>query len=170
MVGQTGGSEVTLLSPYSIGTWAPYAVVTKQGSGVLSNDGYYGATASAITLVGNTSSADVADTAPALAIGGTGADNSGVSVAYCRIWNAELTLAEIKAEFESATPVRTSGLYADYRFANGSLTTDSSGNGNTLTSAGTPTFTADPTIGGGGSIKRWPAQMTGGMRSLSGGI
>lgn len=146
VVGQTSGGTLTLLSPFTIGTWVPLAIVTRQGASVLENDGYYGASASAITLIGNVSSGDTADTSPALAIGGTGADNSGISVAFARVWNAELTLAEIKAEFGSATPVKTSNLYADYRFVNGSLTTDSSGNGHTLTTNATPAFTADPSF------------------------
>ena len=170
LVAQSSGGVSYLIDPYTVSTWYPMAVVTRQGSGVLESDGYSGATVAGITLGASLSSIDTADTSASFSIGGTGAENMGISVAYCRIWNAELTLSEIKAEFGSTTPVRTSGLYADYRFGNGALTTDSSGNGHTLTVNATPVFTADPTISASGRVKQWPPQLRGGIRKLSGGM
>jgi hypothetical protein len=69
------------------------------------------------------------------------------SAAQVRVWSAALNSTELLAEFHSSTPVRTSNLWAAYSFASGVQTTDDSGNGRTLTSAGTPaTDTSGPTI------------------------
>lgn len=144
VVGQGSGGSADLLNPLTVGTWMMLATVTRQGSGVLITDGYYGATASAITLVNSVTSVDTADTSASFVIGGSGADNSGISAAFTRAWDAELTLTEIKAEFASPTAVRTSNIHSEYRFESGALTVDSSGNGHTLQVNGTPVFTADP--------------------------
>lgn len=75
-------------------------------------------------------------------------DYSRGRLAHFRLWGAVLSQSELEAEMASATAVRASNLTNEYRFASGALTTDSSGNGRTLTSFsfGTPTFTADPTF------------------------
>ncbi|MFI6302188.1 hypothetical protein ACIBCH_09975 [Amycolatopsis thailandensis] len=69
------------------------------------------------------------------------------TLAYWRIWTAVLSDSEIAAESQSADPVRTSGLWADWDFAAAALT-DSSGNGRNLTAGSTALASAtDPTVG-----------------------
>jgi hypothetical protein len=66
-----------------------------------------------------------------------------------RVWSAALTGTELLTEAASATAVRTSNLWADYRVdTEENLLVDSSGNGRTATSSGTLTFEAEPSIGG----------------------
>jgi hypothetical protein len=73
-------------------------------------------------------------------------DSSRGKIAHFRLWGATLSQSELEAELVSATAVRTSNLAWEYRFANGAMTTDSSGNGRTLGTAGAPAFSADPTF------------------------
>jgi hypothetical protein len=69
------------------------------------------------------------------------------SVAQVRVWTASLSAVELLAEYHATTPARTSNLWAAYSFAAGLQTTDDSGNGRTLTAAGTlTTDTSGPTI------------------------
>lgn len=60
---------------------------------------------------------------------------------HARIWDVALTDAEILAEHNSATPVKTSGLTFATDCNNNTL--DTSGSGNHLTQYGTPEFVAD---------------------------
>lgn len=64
---------------------------------------------------------------------------ANAELALVRVWTSvALSDAEIDAEYRSPTPVRTSGLWADYRLvAAATATTDSSGNARTLTAGGT---------------------------------
>lgn len=74
--------------------------------------------------------------------------DGAVSMAYYRDWSTSLTQSQLEAEMVATTAVRTSGLVHEYRFANGALATDSSGNSNT-SNVGDGTggaFTADPTF------------------------
>lgn len=70
------------------------------------------------------------------------------SIAYWRIWTAVLSDAEIAAESQSATPIRTSGLWANWAFAAAALTDTVAGRNLT---AGTTALTSDtdPALGGG---------------------
>ena len=70
------------------------------------------------------------------------------SVAYLKIWDAALSQAEIEAERLVVQPARTANLHAAYLFQSGQLTTDSSGNGKTLSTTGTITYSADPPVAG----------------------
>jgi hypothetical protein len=51
---------------------------------------------------------------------------------YVRVWSRELSQAEIEAEWASATPVSTTGLFADWPLESAADLTDHSGNGHTL--------------------------------------
>jgi hypothetical protein len=69
-------------------------------------------------------------------------------LAYWRVWSAVLTQTEIEAEWASATPVRTSGLFADWPLTAHTDLTDHSGNGRNLAAGSTATTTeADPPVG-----------------------
>lgn len=67
-------------------------------------------------------------------------------VASVKIWsNVILSDADAQSERLYYNAQNESGsIWAVYKLANGALTTDSSGNGKTLSSAGTPTFASDP--------------------------
>jgi hypothetical protein len=81
-----------------------------------------------------------------------GAGNSLIGqLAACRIYNAELSGAEITTEMNSWTAVRTSNLWGAWRWETSPSVTDESGNGNDLTATGTlTTGSSNPSIGGGG--------------------
>jgi Concanavalin A-like lectin/glucanases superfamily len=69
------------------------------------------------------------------------------SIAAVKIWSTSLTSTEVTAEWSKYSPVKTSNLWANYKFDNGPQTTDDSGNGRTLTVTGTPvTDTSGPPI------------------------
>jgi hypothetical protein len=63
-------------------------------------------------------------------------------LAYVRLWSAVLSQAEIEAEWNSDTPVRTSGLWADWPLETHTDLTDHSGNGHHLT-AGASALTTE---------------------------
>lgn len=68
----------------------------------------------------------------------------GTDFALWRVWAAALDATELAAEKASATPVKTSGLRADWRMAGdneAARLADSSGNNRTLTRSGTETGT-----------------------------
>lgn len=65
------------------------------------------------------------------------------NAAHVRVYGAALSQAEVEAEWASATPVRSSGLWADYPFLDDIQ--DASGNGRHLTPvSGTPAFEPGP--------------------------
>ena len=69
------------------------------------------------------------------------------SIAAVKVWNAVLTQAELEAEMTEYAPQRTANVWGAWKFDNGPQTTDDSGNGRTLTMAGTPvTDTSGPPI------------------------
>lgn len=71
------------------------------------------------------------------------------NIAFHRIWDGTaLSKTQLEAELQSTTPVVTTNLWADYRFASGALTTDSSGNSRSLTATGSPSYVADPDLDG----------------------
>lgn len=80
------------------------------------------------------------------------ADGSGpvdATLAYVRLWEAELSQSQVQAERLSAVPIVTADIIGDWSFASGSLN-DQSGNGNHFsTFAGTPIAAADPPLGAG---------------------
>jgi concanavalin A-like lectin/glucanase superfamily protein len=67
------------------------------------------------------------------------------NAAHVRVYSAALSQTELEAEWASTTPVRTSGLWADYPFVDS--VQDASGNGRHLTAvSGTPAFEAGPDL------------------------
>ncbi len=78
---------------------------------------------------------------------GDGSEWLDGTIAHMRIYEAVLSDAEVAAESASATPVRTSNLWACWPFASASLS-DTSGNARNLT-AGTTALASDtdPTLG-----------------------
>lgn len=125
----------------TVGTWYRIAVtVTAGGAGTL----YYGAAGAAL------SSAAMSGTLTATGLTVSRAGVSAVSgewlngrVANRKTYTAELTAAEIEAEFAQYVPVRTANLYSWYPFLVGADLADYSGNGRTLTAAGAGRTTED---------------------------
>ena len=79
------------------------------------------------------------------------------SIAAVKVWDAALSGTELADERTSYAAVRTADLWAEYRFDSEPFTTDTSGNGRTLTSdlavphrvEGPPEL---PSVGGGGPV------------------
>jgi hypothetical protein len=92
---------------------------------------------------------------------------SGASLCQCRMWNTNLSDAEITTEMNSATHVKTANLFADWPMANGTDTSDASGNGYTLTLNGTPTTDSGNPSQGISAAQEYPAMFA---SLLSGGI
>lgn len=137
---QTSGATSTGVA-LTIGTWYPFALKVVFNSPSLETHMYVNG-----SFVESISSADATDSSGSIAVGSTGANLPKISVAHWKIWEAALTDPEIAAEALVGPPAKASP-WAYYAFANGALTTDSSGNGRTLTSNGAPAFTANPTLG-----------------------
>jgi len=76
---------------------------------------------------------------------------AAISVANQRVWTAALTLAELAAEMESETAVRTSSLHADWPFQTAATATDdASPNSNDLAlvlGSGSVATTSGPALG-----------------------
>jgi hypothetical protein len=77
--------------------------------------------------------------------GGTPSEFAPATCALVKVWSGGTlpTDAEVLAERLNTAATITTGLWARYVFASGSLGTDGSGNSRTLTLTGTPTFSAD---------------------------
>lgn len=78
-------------------------------------------------------------------------------IALVKVWENTLSSAELLTEAQYRNPQVSTGLWAHYLFESGALTTDSSGNGRTLTNNNTVTFSSlepsdivgdDPAAGG----------------------
>lgn len=134
---------------FTVGTW--YFLADWHPVGANTTGGWYWQTEGQSTLNAFSSSVngtnDLAD-AWSFIIGNDGFNSwLNGSIAQVRAWAAVLTQAELLAEYHATSPVRTANLWAAYSFAAGPQTTDDSGNGRTLTAAGTPTLdSAGPTI------------------------
>jgi hypothetical protein len=128
-------------------TWT-FNAVTINGSTRTSYYANEGGTTLTSTSAGAWSSSSAQFTEFSLGFVNYFGDSSRGKLGHFRWWGATLSQSELEAELVSATAVRTSNLAGEYRFANGALTTDSSGNSRTLTvyPSSSPTFSADPTF------------------------
>lgn len=125
---------------FTIGTWCFIAEVCT----VTGNDQIYWVNAPGTTLnlldtgaVGG----GLAD-ANTFSLGTSGFASTRIdgSIAAVKVWLAALTKTELETELPKYAAQRTANLWAAYSFSAGPQTTDDSGNGRTLTVAGTPTL------------------------------
>lgn len=136
---QPGNTTLTTGFNMTVGAWYRLALVRNSTA----------VTAYWADATGSTSSASAtmtSFTATEIQLGGdiyATTDWLNGSIANVKQYSAVLTQAEIEAEWVSWTPVRTSGLVRHHRFDTAASTADDSGNGNTLTANGTPTFDSD---------------------------
>ena len=142
----TGGGTVTNATNMAVGQWRKIALSCSGTTG----RSYIATVGGATEVDSGTVSVGTPD---GLTLAGRGpADSSEVfngRLAYVRIWTAELSQAQIEAEWASTTPVVTSGLWADWPLTDSTDLTDHSGNGRNLTAGGTAVSTEDnPPIGG----------------------
>lgn len=138
----TSGAGVNTGVTIPIGTWMYIGCVNDTAGGGTDIFGWKIAGGSWTTYA---QSPGVTVTGPADAntfyIGSNGFNNwFNGSIAAVKVWTVALTDAELQAEAATYAPVKTSGLWANYKFNAGPQTTDDSGNGRTLTAAGTPTL------------------------------
>mgnify|MGYP006158962415 CR=1 FL=1 len=157
--GNTGGIVGT--DALAVDTWRMLAV-TVAGTGATDGKIYTKAIGGATNVV--TGEVSGGATPDGLALFGRSAGDSGEwfngGLAYVRVWSAVLSQAEIEAEWESATIVRTSGVWADWPM----LTdiNDISGNGRHLTAGTTALSTEDD--------PPQPADVTGTAAAAFGGL
>lgn len=143
----TGAGSVTNATGFTVGAWRK---VAWSASGTTGKS--YVATPGGATEVDSGTVAT--GTAPTgITLGGRSSGDSTQwldgRLAHFRVWSAELSQAEIEAEWLSTTPVRTSGLWADWPLVVHTDLTDHSGNGRNLVAGSTATTTeADPPIVG----------------------
>jgi hypothetical protein len=141
----TAGGSSTGPQSLTVGSWARIAVtVTGTTSTVYVGLGAGGATQSAAGTVG--ANAGVSPTS-GYTVGGRsivdGSEWFNGRLAHLRIWSTVLTQTEIEAEWASATPVRTSLLFAAYPLPDATDLLDSSGNTRHLAAGGTAVTTED---------------------------
>lgn len=147
----TIGGSLTSATTMTAGGWYRVAVSIASSGGTSSTGVLYtaAATGPVSSTSGTVSSNNDADH---IAIGGRGAGDSSEwfngRVAHARMWTAALSQAEIEAEWGSATPVRTSALWADWPLTSASDLTDHSGSSRALTAGSTAVTTeGDPPTG-----------------------
>lgn len=146
----TGGS-VTNATGFVVGAWRK---VAWSASGTTGKS--YVATVGGATEVDSGTVAT--GTAPTgITLGGRSAGDStewlNGRLAYVRVWSAELSQAEIEAEWASTVPVRTANLWADWPLSVHTDLTDHSGNGRNLVAGSTATTTEDgPPIASGATL------------------
>jgi hypothetical protein len=154
-IGITGGGSVALESPTTINTWRGVAfTITSGGSIKVYLEGTPG-DGGPVTITG---------TPTALRVGYSvngGELVTGTRMYGLKIWNRQLSDAEIVTENGSYSPVSTSSLYGAWLLSSASATiSDTSGNGHTLTRSGSSfTTAADPPAKGatwpGGTLKEY---------------
>lgn len=140
----TGGGSVTNSTNMAVGAWRKIAISCSGTTG-----------RSYVAPVGGATEVDsgavAVGTPDGLTLGGRGpADSSepfNGRLAYVRVWTAELSQAQIEAEWASATVVRTANLWANWPLTDSTNLTDQSGNGRNLTAGTTAVSTeADPPL------------------------
>ena len=126
----------------TLGTWYYVACVNDTAGGGTDIFGWKPAGGSwATALLGSGVTATGPSDSNTFYIGNSGfSDWFNGSIAAVKIWTVALTEAELQAEAATYAPVKTSGLWANYKFNAGPQTTDDSGNGKTLTAGGTLTL------------------------------
>jgi hypothetical protein len=140
--GSTSG--VVAGTAYTLGQWV-FVCSSHNGSAAAL---YHGATPGSLTKVTGTVTVGTPNQLTLFSRSASdGSEWLDGSLAYVRMYTAVLSDAEIAAESQSATAVRTSGLWAHYPLAAAALT-DTSGNARNLT-AGTTALSSDtdPALG-----------------------
>lgn len=162
----TGGGSVTNATNMAVGAWRKIAISCSGTTG-----------RSYVATVGGATEVDAGTvgvgTPDGLTLGGRApADSSepfNGRLVYVRVWTAELSQAQIEAEWASASPVRTSNLWANWPLTNSADLTDHSGNGRTLTAGTTAVSTeADPPLAG--TVTGTAAGMFGGLTGTAAGV
>lgn len=140
--GSTSG--VVAGTAYTLGQWV-FVASSHNGSAAAL---YHGATPGSLTKVTGTVTVGTPNQLTLFSRSASdGSEWLDGSLAYVRMYTAVLSDAEIAAESQSATAVRTSGLWAHYPLAAAALT-DTSGNARNLTAGTTPLSSdADPALG-----------------------
>lgn len=136
----TSGGSVSNGTNMAVGAWRKVAVSCSGTTGKSYVATVGGATEvdSGTVAVGTPSGITVGGRAPSDAT-----EWLNGRIAHLRIWTAELSQAEIEAEWASATPVRTSGLWADWPLTGAGDLNDASGNGRHLSAGSTAVTTED---------------------------
>lgn len=134
-----GTADRNLTASLVVGSWYRLALVRTTTTSV---------TAYTATDVGATSSQTLTTStvgAPATLYVGNSDVNEFLNgnIANLKVYTAALSQTEVETEWASWDAVRTSNLLRHHKFKDAAEVTDYSGNGNALTSAGTPTFDAD---------------------------
>lgn len=132
----------------SVGSWSRTAIAATSTSGKI-----FGAPPTGpVNVVSGTVGGAASPTM--LTVGGRSIGDStewfNGRVAYLRLWNIELTLTELEAEWASPVVVRTANLREDYPLINAGNLNDISGNGHHLSYGTTILTTEDgpPVVGG----------------------
>jgi hypothetical protein len=142
----TGGGSVSNATNMAVGAWRKIAISCSGTTGK-----------SYVNTIGGTTEVDSGTvgvgTPDGITLGGRSSSDSSEPfngrLAYVRVWTTELTQVQIEAEWASATPVITSGLWASWPLTDSTDLTDHSGNGRNLTAGTTAVSTeADPPLSG----------------------
>lgn len=137
----TGGGSVVAATDMAVGAWRRVAF-TRTGT----TAHVYVATVGGVTEDASGTVGGAANPA-GLTLGGRSPGDASEffngRLAYVRVWSTQLSQAQVEAEWASASPVVTSGLWADWPLTVASDLTDHSGNGRNLTAGSTAVTTED---------------------------
>lgn len=140
----TGSGTVSNSTNMAVGAWRKIAISCSgtTGKSYICTVGGVTEVASGTVGVGTPDGLTLGGRAPA-----DSSEPFNGRLAYVRVWTAELTQSEIEAEWASTTPVRTSGLWANWPLTDSTDLTDHSGNGRNLSAGSTAVSTeADPPL------------------------
>jgi hypothetical protein len=135
------GGELTSPHALTVGAWSRVALTIDGATATL----YAAPSAGAVEVTAGPSSGTSAPnqiTLGGISVGSAAEWWNG-RLANVRVWAAALSQAELSAEWSSPTPVRTSGLWADWPLSTHTDLTDHSGNGRDLVAGATATTTED---------------------------
>jgi hypothetical protein len=122
------GSQRTV-GALSVGTWYFVGVAVSGTGGTIKLRAEGAPSFTTINITGGDSSTNI--TRLRLGESVFGGEWLNGCLASVKVWTAALSASELEAEYPAVDPVRTSNLFAFYRFT-GPSTTDDSGNGQTL--------------------------------------
>lgn len=140
--GEPGTVTTASVSALTVGDWHRLAVVRNGTSQTV-----YRATASGVVTSANQTGQNFTATTLRLGMSPQAGEPLSGHLANVKLYSAVLTQNEIVTEWGDWAAIRTSGLVRHHKFKDAAETTDYSGNGNTLTVVGSPSYSSEnPTI------------------------
>jgi len=140
--GEPGTVTTASVSALTVGDWHRLAVVRNGTTQTV-----YRATASGVVTSANQTGQNFTATTLRLGMSPLAGEQLSGHLANVKLYSAVLSQSEIVTEWGDWAAIRTSNLVRHHKFKDAAETTDYSGNGNSLTVVGSPSYSAEnPTI------------------------